>query len=145
MDSIASAAKILWLRERDPRRMAKAHRHLLLPEYFAWRLTGRAATDPLTASTSGLAPSDGLAHDPQRLCAAEIRADQLAEILWPGTPIGPVTPAAARAWGLSAGTTLVTGDHALRGGFERKIPGRPPSNQGLRRPKIRVDHSGSNR
>lgn len=109
MDSIASAAKILWLRERDPRRMAKAHRHLLLPEYFAWRLTGRAVTDPMTASTSGLASPDSLAHDPRRLRVAEIRADQLAEIQWAGTPIGPVTPAAARAWGLPDGTTLVTG------------------------------------
>lgn len=109
IEGIASAAKILWLRERDPGRMAKARRHLLLPDYLAFRLTGRAVTDPVTANSSGLTGADPLAYSSEKLEATAISADQLATIQWPGTPIGPVLPEVARAWGLAPGATLVTG------------------------------------
>ncbi|MCC7518297.1 MAG: hypothetical protein IT578_03830 [Verrucomicrobiae bacterium] len=109
MDSIASAAKILWLRERHPERMKKARRHLLLPDYLAFRLTGRAVTDPMTAGTSGLARPDGAAYLPEKLEAAGLRDNQFAEIQWPGLAIGAVLPELARAWGLPSGVTLVTG------------------------------------
>jgi xylulokinase len=109
LDPISSAAKILWLRERDPARMAKARRHLLLPDYLAFRLAGRAVTDPMTAASSGLSSPGAMEHSPDRLSATGIGADLLASIQWPGAPVGPVLDAPARAWGLPPGATLVTG------------------------------------
>lgn len=109
VEAISSAAKILWLQGRDPSRMARARQHLLLPDYLSFRLTGRAVTDPITASSSGLVGDEALAYSAEKLSATAIPVDRLAAIQASGTPIGTVLPAAARAWGLAPGALLVTG------------------------------------
>jgi len=107
--AIATAPKIMWLRARHPELMARARRHLLLPDYMAYRLTGRAVSDPWTAASTGLLAPGGLRYDPDALAAAGIEAEKLAHIQPAGTPIGPVSAGAARQWGLEPGTALVTG------------------------------------
>ncbi len=109
IETISSAAKVLWLRARDGTRMARARRHLLLPDYLAYRLTGRAVTDPTTAFSGGWVGVDPMAYDASRLAATGVSREALAEIQWPGTPIGPVLPEMARRWGISEGAMLVAG------------------------------------
>ena len=109
ISAIAAAPKILWLRAHAPRIMARARRHLLLPDYFAWRLTGRAVTDPTTASSSGLYVDGETSYRSAALAAAGIPADFLAEIQPAGTPIARLQGGAARAWSLPADARLVTG------------------------------------
>jgi len=106
--AISSAAKIVWLRARQPDVMARARRHLLLPDYLVYRLTGQAVTDPQTAGTTGLTGDDGRYH-PAALAAAGLTERQMAEIRPSGAPAGHVTEAAAPLWGIPAGTPVMTG------------------------------------
>jgi xylulokinase len=109
IEAIATAPKIMWLRDHHPDAMARARRHLLLPDYFVYRLTGQAVTDPNTAASTGLVAEGELDYHAPTLQAAGIAREQVARILPSGTPVATVTPAAAAEWGLAADTLLVTG------------------------------------
>lgn len=109
IDAIMTVSKIRWLHENRPEIMRKARRFLLLPDYIAYRLTGLAATDPNTASSTGLLPADGDQYDPTVLNIAGIDLSQLSCIFASGTPIKKVLKARAKEWGLSAETLLVAG------------------------------------
>ncbi len=105
---IASAPKIMWLREHYPERMARARRFLLLPEYFVYRLTGEAVTDSNTAPSTGLCADGETEFLPAALAAAGIAAGQVARIQHSGAPVRALSAAAAE-WGLPADTLMVTG------------------------------------
>ena len=109
VSAIASAPKIMWLREHYPERMARARRFLLLPEYFVYRLTGEAVTDSNTAPSTGLCADGATEFHPAALAAAGIAASHVARIQHSGTPVGPISAAAAAEWGLPADTLMVTG------------------------------------
>jgi xylulokinase len=109
IEPIATAPKILWLREKYPEVMARARRYLLLPDYFAYRLTGQAVSEPNTASSTALFAEDAAGYHPGVLVAAGIREEQLAKILPCGSSVARLAPAAAAEWGLTPETLLVTG------------------------------------
>lgn len=109
IETIATAPKILWLKEHHPDTMQRAHRYLLLPDYFAYRLTGRAATDINTASSTGLSAEGATDYHEPALQAAGLAREQLARILAPGRPVAQLNPDAAKEWGLSSDTVLVAG------------------------------------
>jgi xylulokinase len=109
VNDICSAAKILWLKEHVPAVARRAAAFYLLPEYIAWRLAGRAVTDPCTASSTGLCVSGVPEWSAPALAAAGLTAEQLAEIRETGAPVGTVTPRVAAEWGLSPETLVVTG------------------------------------
>ena len=109
IDGIATAPKILWMRDYHPDLISRAQRYLLLPDYFTYRLTGKAVTDPNTASSTGLYADDASDYSAPALTAAEIREDQLAGIQSAGTPIAKVRPLMAKEWGLDPETLVVTG------------------------------------
>ena len=109
VEAIAAAPKILWLRRHYPQQMALARRYLLLPDYFAYRLTGEAVTDPCTASTTALYAEGAADYDLRVLAAAGIDKRELARIQPPGSPIARVRPQAAEEWGLSPETLVITG------------------------------------
>ena len=106
---IATGPKVMWLREHFPARMEAARRYLLLPDYFAYRLTGRAVTDPCTASSTALYAEGAPDYCAAALTAAGIRKSEVAEILKCGEPIARVAPNSAEEWGLEAGALVVTG------------------------------------
>ncbi len=108
---ICSGPKIMWLRERFPERMARARRHLLLPEYLAYRLTGEAVTDPDAAVSTGLYAYDAPDWSAPALAAAGVVRETLARIQQPATPVGAVRPGVAEEWGLAPGTVLMTGSN----------------------------------
>jgi len=108
IEVIATAPKILWLREHHPEIMTHARRYLLLPDYLCYRLTGAAVTDPSTAGSTALY-AQGAGYLPEALAAAEITEDQLARVQEPGTPAATVTREAATEWGLEPDTLFVTG------------------------------------
>ncbi len=109
VDALAAGPKIMWLREHDPALMARARRFMLLPEYFAYRLAGRAVTDPCTATSTGLYTMDATSYCPESLQAADINKNAIAEILMPGEPIGAVVTEVAESWELDSETLVVTG------------------------------------
>ncbi len=109
VQEIASAPKIKWLHENYPEKMKDAARYLLLPDYLAFRLTGRAVSDRNTAGSSGLCTPGAESYCGDALDALGIQEDQLARIQPAGTPIGNLNASEAARWGLSSGTLLVTG------------------------------------
>jgi xylulokinase len=109
IETIATAPKILWLHEHLPAVMKRARRYLLLPDYIAYRLTGVAATDSNTASSTGLFAEDAPDYHEPALRAAGIRREQMARIVAPGCPVAPVKAEAAAEWGLAPDTLLVAG------------------------------------
>ena len=80
VDAIATGPKIMWLHEHYPALMAHARRYLLVPDYFAYRLTGRPVTDPCTAASTGLYAEDAPDYCAAALAAAGIDKCELAEI-----------------------------------------------------------------
>lgn len=109
IDGMATAPKIMWMRDHYPDPMVRARRYLLLPDYFTYRLTGKAVTDPNTASSTGLYSDDASDYSALALRAAGIPKDQLAGIQSAGTPIARVRPRMAKEWGLDPETLVVTG------------------------------------
>ncbi len=107
--AIATASKILWLRAQRPELMRRARRYLLLPDYFAYRLSGEAVTDPNTAATTALYTADGFGYHAGLLEAVGLELAQLARVLPCGSPVAPVRPELAAEWGLAPETLLVTG------------------------------------
>lgn len=72
-------------------------------------LTGRAATDPTTASTTGLMNIATCAWDVALLRCAGQGADVLPEILPADAVVGPILPEPARELGLPAGVPVYNG------------------------------------
>ena len=109
VEAIAAAPKVLWLRRQYPQEMALARRYLLLPDYFSYRLTGEAVTDPCTASTTALYAEGAEDYDPRVLAIAGIDKQELARIQPPASPIARVRPQVAEEWGLSSETLVIIG------------------------------------
>jgi xylulokinase len=104
-----SGPKIMWLQEHFPGLMARARRYSLMPDYFVYRLTGMAVTDPTTAASTGLYAQDAVDYCAEALAAAGISRSALAEIQPSGWPIARVGGKSAKEWGLDAETLVVTG------------------------------------
>ena len=109
IDAIMTVSKIKWLHENRPELIQKARRFLLLPDYISYRLTGLAAIDTNTASSTGLLTPDEDKYDPAILKAGGIDLSQLSTILVPGTPIGKIKTPVAENWGLASDTLMVAG------------------------------------
>ncbi|MCL5256872.1 MAG: FGGY family carbohydrate kinase [Chloroflexi bacterium] len=124
IEQVCSAPKILWLHHNRPDVAQLVDRHLLLPDYLAYRLTGSAITDPQMARTSGFYAEDSPGYSEPVLAMVGAQARQLAGIQPAGSPIGRLLPEVAVEWGLSPETLLVTGTNdqfsgALGAGLSR--------------------------
>lgn len=109
IEAIATAPKIMWLKERFPGLMENANLYLLLPEYFSYRLAGLAVTDTCTASSTGFYADDALGYCKEALNAVGVDESQVALIKKAGEPIGYIINDIAAEWGLGNGVLLVTG------------------------------------
>lgn len=104
-----TAPKVLWVQEHEPEIYARAA-HILLPkDYVRFRLTGEYATDK--AGGAGTLLFDLEARD---WSTEVVEALEIPETWLPPTYEGPavtgeVSPAAAEATGLPAGTPVVGG------------------------------------
>lgn len=83
---------------------------LLWPQYWAWFLSGIAASDPtsLGCHTDLWFPAD---HAPSELARRRGWADRLAPVRPPGEVLGPIRPEIARLTGLSPATLVHCGIH----------------------------------
>jgi xylulokinase len=106
---IYTAPKILWLKQHYPALMRKARRYLLIPDYFAYRLTGETVIDCYTADSSGWYVMKKNRIETAVLDALQVRADQVSRVVFSGTPVARLKPDMAAEWGLSPGTLLVAG------------------------------------
>jgi xylulokinase len=101
--------KILWLKRNRPEVFAQADKIVTSSTYIVRQLTGRTVIDHYTAAN--FAPL----YDVDRLDWTEelagdiVGREQLPELLWTSEIAGVVTPEAAVATGLAAGTPVTCG------------------------------------
>jgi xylulokinase len=109
LSSQAGGPKLLWLRRHEPELWAQAAGWYMASSFVAGRLTGEYVLDHHSASQC-----DPL-YDLHAGAWAADWADEIApgvplpRLLWPGEIAGAVTPAAAAATGLPAGTPVAAG------------------------------------
>jgi sugar (pentulose or hexulose) kinase len=104
-------ADINWIAQNQPDIWAKTDKYLMLGGYLNYQLTGRLV-DSIGAQV-GYVPFD---FKRQRWAgrwdwkwqAMEVHPDMMPELVPPGTVIGEITPAAADATGIPAGTPVVS-------------------------------------
>ncbi|MHB1293697.1 MAG: xylulokinase [Anaerolineae bacterium] len=104
-----TAAKMLWLRAHQPDLWAQTWIVLQAKDYVAYRLTGQAATDYSDASGTNLFDLAARRWSQEILDALELDPALLPPAVPSATVIGEVTPEAAKATGLAAGTPVVIG------------------------------------
>jgi xylulokinase len=104
-----SAAKMLWLRDHQPDLYAATVCFLQPKDYIVYRLTGVLATDYSDASGTLLFDLTARAWHRPFLDALGLDVKQLPPVHPSTAVVGYVTPAAAAATGLAAGTPVVIG------------------------------------
>ncbi len=107
--------RLLWLQRHEPEHLARTWRLLQVKDYIAYRLTGELATD--SSSWRGLVHLPGSDLATGLLAELDLPLDLLPRRQPPSAVIGPVSPAAAEACGLPAGTPVVTGWNDLNCGL----------------------------
>jgi len=111
-EPLMTAFKLAWLRTAQPEIYGRAA--FFLPgakDAVALRLTGRAVTDPVTATATGLMEIVGRRWSEPLLSAFGVLRSRLPEIVPANAVIGPVLPDSARDLGLdpAAGIIVVNG------------------------------------
>ncbi|HEY8285460.1 MAG TPA: xylulokinase [Chloroflexota bacterium] len=104
-----SAAKILWLKEREPESYGRTHKFLHAKDFLVARLTGEFATDHSDASGTNLYSLAGGAWEGELVDAFGIAIEKLPEIHRSTAVIGTVHSTAAAETGLHSGTPVVIG------------------------------------
>lgn len=104
-----AACRLLWLRENAPEVLARTHRFLLTKDFLRHRLCGGFATDLSDARGTQMVNRATRQWDYPLFEALGIPRHTLPEILPETARAGGVTPAAAAATGLRAGTPVVVG------------------------------------
>lgn len=104
-----TAPKILWVKEHEPHIYSRVHQILLPKDYVRYKLSDAFATDKAGAGGTALLDLATRDWSPKVLAGLEILAEFLPDT-YEGTEVtGIITPQAARATGLRAGTPVVGG------------------------------------
>ncbi|HHY50629.1 MAG TPA: FGGY-family carbohydrate kinase [Alphaproteobacteria bacterium] len=109
LTSQAVGPKILWLRRHRPDVFARTRKIVTSTTYLVQKLTGACVIDHYSAAnTAPLYLADALGYGTE-LADDIVPLDMLPEPRWTTEIVGGVTPAAAEATGLAAGTPVTTG------------------------------------
>ena len=103
------APKILWLRRHEPEVFRRAHKFLLLEDWFIHRLTGRYVCEGSLISSTMYWNFTSKLWWGDMLAALGITEAQLPEIHESGEPVDGIAPAVAADLGLSSSTVVCTG------------------------------------
>jgi xylulokinase len=101
--------KIKWLNNTHPDLYDKAHKFITSTSFIVHRLTGRYAIDHYSAAGFGPLYLPGEQEWSGRYAKGIASQDKLADVTWTTDIAGHVTPRAADATGLAAGTPVITG------------------------------------
>lgn len=99
-----------WFKKHEPQRLKRADLVGHLNTFLHRQLTGARVTDPSNASFTGLYETLTLRGWSEELCAnLGVKSSLLPEVLEADVVGGHITPEAARAFGLRAGTPMIVG------------------------------------
>ena len=101
--------KLLWLRTHEPETLARVGKVVDLHGFVVQRLTGQWQTSVASADPLGLVDLSTGAYDPSLLAACGLTEDHMAELVAPGTVIGPLLDEVADRLGLARDTLVVAG------------------------------------
>ncbi len=110
VDRFRRAAEANWIQQAQPEIWHRTHKYLLLSGYLTYRLVGRFVDS--VACQVGYLPFDfrrftwARPHD-WKWRALALERHMLPELVPPGGRLGGITPEAARATGIPAGTPLI--------------------------------------
>ena len=104
-----TAPKVLWIKDHLPAAYAQAYKVLQAKDYAAFLLTGALATDHSDASGTLLFDLTRRRWAAEVITALGLNGELFPEVLASTAVVGRVTPAAAAASGLVAGTPVVIG------------------------------------
>lgn len=104
-----TAPKIVWLRDHEPEHYARVRKVLLPKDYIRFRLTGAFATEVSDASGTALFHVRERRWATEMLDAIGIPCEWMPECFESPVPSARVSPEAAEATGLQAGTPVVGG------------------------------------
>jgi xylulokinase len=104
-----AAAKLLWLRETQPKVWRQARRFCLISDYLARWLTGRHATEAGAAGLLGLLDVHTLQWLHNLCDMMELPSEWLPEVLRAGSHVDVLRPSVAEELGLPAHCTCVMG------------------------------------
>lgn len=127
-----TAYQLLALRKARSPLLDVAETLLLMPDLFAWLLTGRRAVERTNASTTQLYDPMAGAWSTELCDALEIPRAILPDLIEPGTEIGPLLASVAEEVGLTQPLTVVApGTHDTASAVAAvpavgKKPGAPP-------------------
>jgi xylulokinase len=107
----STALRLLWMAEHEPEILNRTAKWLLIEDFVNFMLCGEAATDYTMASCTLLFDQRTLDWSEEMLALSGIDRRLLCDAHPSGTVLGEVTPAAAAATGLPAGTPVVLGGH----------------------------------
>jgi len=101
--------KVLWLRNHEPNAYGRVATVLLPKDFIRYRLTGVLACEPSDASGTLMFDPAQLAWSEEILRATDVPRTLLPDVGGSSDVLGLVTPDAAEATGLAAGTPVVGG------------------------------------
>jgi len=109
ISSSYSVEKFMWIRDNEPEVYRSTAKMLHAKDYINFKLTGRMVSEYSDASGTNLLDLDSLEWSEQIIEASRIDPDKLPEVIASTDIVGTVTPEAAEATGLSAGTPVAAG------------------------------------
>ncbi len=104
-----SGEKIMWIRQNQPEIFNQTYKFLQAKDFIVARLTGQFVSDYSDASGTNLYDLVSRDWSPQMLAAAGLDKAVLPDLHASTDVVGKVTPQAATATGLAAGTPVVIG------------------------------------
>jgi gluconokinase len=102
-------AKLLWMQEQDPETFKKAAKFVSLKEYILHQLFGEYVVDYSIASATGLFNPEKLDWDEEALAIAELKRNQLSQLVPTTHILRGLKPYYAEAMGLAINTPVVVG------------------------------------
>ena len=130
---VFSALKMTWLRRQRPELWARTHKMIGIQDWALYLLSGRYVTDHTFGSRTNLFDLRRHRWDEDLLRLFEVEPRMLCDLVAPGSVVGGLTQAMARATGLVAGLPVVSagGDQQCAAlGLGLFAPNRAVSNTG---------------
>ncbi|MCC8106531.1 MAG: hypothetical protein LIO99_11120 [Clostridiales bacterium] len=108
INPVFSGSRMTWIARKRPDLSGKIFKYLNVAEYVLHRMTGEYRTDVTYGSRSHLMNLRERKWDKVLLNLFGVRADQLCELMEPGSIVGTVTMQFAKETGLPAGIPVIS-------------------------------------
>jgi xylulokinase len=109
VNAMFEAARLLWIRGREPARFARIHKVVLVHDYLMYRLTGQFVTVPSIQSSSLLLDIRTRSWWPEMLHLVGLSEEQLPRLVEHGQPVGRIGARAVEETSLPPATVVVAG------------------------------------